>query len=143
MNKEFNKSEYNKMCAEFLGKDKKGDDVTWTFPEYLNGKLWVDEHFFDGTDEYCGRRQTSISELKFDSDWNWIMEVVEKINDRENGISVSIHPNSCLITNYGTRGKWNLNTSANLVRVIDAKNRKEAVIQAIWEFLMWFNEQTK
>ena len=73
--------EYNRKCAEFLGRDKKGDDVTWTFPSYLNGKLWVDEHFFNNDNEYCGRRQTEIYELKFHSDWNWIMQVVYKITN--------------------------------------------------------------
>ncbi len=126
--KEFNKEEYNKLCAELLG------GVLSEMEAPLNPQ-WFGLPF--------EKRGIPEGLLKFDSDWNWIMEVIEKINDRENGISVSIHPNSCLITNYGTRGKWNLNTSANLVRVIDAKNSKEAVVQAIWEFLNWYNQQEK
>jgi hypothetical protein len=73
----------NKLLADFLGHDKKGDDVTWTSPDYLNGNVWVDEHFFDGTEEYNGRRRTNVSELKFHKDWNWLMLVVNKISEND------------------------------------------------------------
>jgi hypothetical protein len=116
----FNKEEYNRMCAEFLG------GTLYKMEAPLNPQ-WFNLPF----------QKKGIPEglLKFDTDWNRIMEVVDKINDPENGIMVSIHPNSCMITDNGRRGKWSLNSISNIVRVIDAKDRKEAVIQAIWEFL--------
>lgn len=163
--KPFNKLEYNKLCAEFMGweyfpESKSGN--TWpdgchdgsytTFDiwvknptekyreilchsdyEYLDGKYNSDIEQEDLFDDYKYK-------LEYDTDWNWIMEVVDKINDPENGIMVSIHPNSCMITDNGRRGKWSLNSISNIVRVIDAKDRKEAVVQAIWEFLNWYNE---
>ena len=115
----FNKEEYNRMCAEFLG-----------LTQY---KGMLNCHYWQGADYIV--KGTPTERLKYDTDWNWIMEVVDKINDPENGIMVSIHPNSCMITDNGRRGKWSLNSISNIVRVIDAKDRKEAVIQAIWEFL--------
>ena len=119
--KEFNKEEYNKMCAEFMG------------IKYANERRF---------DKETGWVYSVTSLDMFHTDWNWIMEVVEKINNPTNGIMVSIHSNSCLITDCGTRGKLNLNRSANIVRVIDASSRKDAVVQAIWEFLNWYKTQT-
>lgn len=163
MNKEFNKEEYNKMCAEFLGWELclAKTSLNWQDGTFMD---WDDEEEFwieNPTEEFkkfrilCHPEEVGLgydiklfksyhykSGLKFDSDWNWIMEVVEKINNPTNGIMVSIHSNSCLITDYGTRGKWNLNRSANIVRVVDVSSRKDAVVQAIWEFLNWYKTQT-
>jgi hypothetical protein len=58
--KEFNLEEYNKMCAEFLG---------GTYDSNLK-RYWFRLPIV---------LFPTIEELKFDSDWNWIMEVVEKI----------------------------------------------------------------
>ena len=61
--------EYNKRCAEFLGDE--------------------------GMQEICsdnGHHYPSIDEMKFDSDWNWIMEVVEAIEKK--GYDVFINEES-------------------------------------------------
>ena len=121
MKKEFNKEEYNKLCAEFCG--------------YI---------VVPAGDKPIGSiKRPLISEafIHYDEDWNWIMEIVDTIPQKVQGINVSIHPNSCLITDTGVRGKYSLNASKNIVMITDAQNRKEAVIQAIWEFLNWYNEQ--
>lgn len=115
--------EYNRRCAELLGKDKKGDDVTWTFPSYLNGRLWVDEHFFNNDDDYCGRRQTEIHELKFHTDWNWIMEVVEKIESLAKEEKVK---------NWSRQNK-------NIFDFKLTESKKEVAIEAINQFLTWYN----
>lgn len=119
--KEFNKEEYNKMCAEFMGLN--------VIPSGMSS-IGVIIH-------------PDIPEafLKYDSDWNSLMEVVEAIPQKVQGINISIHPNSCLITETGVRGQYSLNASKNIVKVLDANNRKEAVVQAIWQFLLWYNEQ--
>lgn len=57
--KEYNKEEYNKMCAEFLGFEISENEECFKLP---NKNGWV---------------KLSI----FHSDWNWIMEVVEKIQE--------------------------------------------------------------
>jgi len=137
MKKEFNKSEYNKMCAEFLGWELK------SYPSYMDTpfsgqRLWFSPTSSDGKTRTFSAR---VGEEYFDTDWNWIMELVEAVPQKVQGINVSIHPNSCLITDTGVRGKYSLNASKNIVMIIDAQNRKEAVIQAIWEFLNWYNEQ--
>jgi hypothetical protein len=98
--KGFNKEEYNKMCAEFL--NLKLDTETWTEPSYE----------FRDIDWF-------LKELVFHLDWNWIMEVVEKIYSVINPSDSRKHD---LIQRVGR---------------VD----KEAVVQALWEFLNWYNEQ--
>lgn len=115
----------NKLLADFLGHDKKGNDVTWTSPPYLNGKIWVDEHFFDGSEEYNGRRQTEISELKFHKDWNWLMKVVEKIFSEE-----CIKP----LAGNGMYYLLELNIEEAL-----KKAKIQAVYNACLEFIKWYN----
>lgn len=132
--KQFDIKEFNKMCAAFLGYvNLTPDDPDFDFYEHPTEPVKLGEHI---------RKTLEPMSMLFHTDWNWIMTVVEKINNPTNGIMVSIHSNSCLITDYGTRGKWNLNRSANIVRVVDASSRKEAVVQAIWEFLNWYKTQT-
>lgn len=111
----FNNEEYNRMCAEFMG-----------FKVIPCGTIPIGKI-----------KHPEISEafLKYDTDWNWIMEVVDKINDPKNGIMMSLHPNSCMITDNGRRGHLSLNSISTMVRVIDTKDRKEAAVLAIWEYL--------
>jgi hypothetical protein len=132
MTKQFNKEEYNKLCAEFLGGVEYIPKPWYYFPRYQ-------QHWFFPNRLKPNRFNSKM--LKFDTNWNWIMEVVEYIPQKVQGINVSIHPNSCLITDTGVRGQLSLDASENIVRVLDAENSKEAVVQAIWEFLNWYNKQ--
>jgi len=121
--KQFDIKEYNKMCAEFMG--------LTVIPAGTK------------TMEQIHLPEVSEAFLNYDVDWNSIMDVVEKINNPTSGIMVSIHPNACLITDVGVRGEVSLNAMKNIVRVVDASSRKDAVVQAIWEFLNWYQEQSK
>jgi hypothetical protein len=95
---------YNRLCAEFLGWKNLNDD---SFPEYID-KLG---NFYP------------LKELTFDSDWNWIMEVVDAIEKL--GHTVDIWNNVCVIP--------------HLKKSI-GESKKEAVVQAINQFLIWYNE---
>lgn len=64
------------------------------------------------------------SELHFHSDWNWIMEVVEAI-EKKSWVNIK----GCAV---------DISTIANL----NAPTKKEAVVQAINQFLIWY-EQNK
>lgn len=125
----YNEQEYNRLCAEFLGSELKNDGQFdyWTYdhlgfdPMKIRGSSWVSGNF------------------EFHSDWNWIMEVVEKIrvtyfqglpfqfkiND-ETGYVYIVH---------------HLMDNAYFIQVLIKDKLKEAVVQAIWEFLQWYNEQ--
>ena len=122
--KDFNKEDYNKLCAEFLGTEE---------TEYL-----VEEQM-----DLRGNK-----ELLFHSDWDWIMQVIEKIENinekekhyqwegidgttRNNFINyeVNIERNEC--------GIWlNLELDpAQEYGYAKANTKKEAAVQAIWQFL--------
>jgi hypothetical protein len=126
MERKFKKEEYNKLCAEFLGYvNTTPTDKDFNIHEHPITKKMIETNF----------------DKRFLQDWNWIMEVVEYIPQKVQGINISIHPNSCLITDTGVRGQYSLNASKNIVKFLDAPTRKEAVVQALWEFLNWYNEQ--
>lgn len=65
-------TEFNKECALFVGatgeqlysKNEDQDGLLWNFPRDMKLGLY---------------RNYSTFGLKFDSDWNWLMEVVAKI----------------------------------------------------------------
>ena len=121
--KTYNKEEYNKLCAEFLG--DKGMQVICK----SNG------HYYPSTNE-----------MKFDSDWNWIMEVVEKIesiyDDFHGYFGVHMSSNGCVI--QGTKLRTNPeNPHYAYFNESIMSSKKEAAVQVIWEFLNWYNNKSK
>jgi competence transcription factor ComK len=125
--KPFNKEEYNRICAEFMG--------------LVEAKPYKTAY----TTNNATKLPTSFSELvhsemegeswyvypKFDTDWNWIMEVVDKIQYYKTLIISNNHCEIHFMPNDGIR----IN--------VGCRTTKEAVIQAIWEFLKWYKEQQK
>ena len=103
--KPYNEKEYNRLCAEFLGWEQGEDGRYWKETPTESSNWYVDEMYFH-------------------SDWNWIMEVVEKINDTpiKDGCSETIEAKYLIFQRLG-------------------KTYKSAVVQAIWQFLNWYNEQ--
>jgi len=102
--------EYNKRCAEFLG---------WKYSEEKD--RWNEDML----------RQYSFVEsidLKFHSDWNWIMEVVEAINKTQN-------PKQGGDTTHSTLKRE--------VQALLGKSAKEAVVEAINQFLIWYNNEQR
>jgi hypothetical protein len=107
--KPYNKQEYNRLCAEFLGWEQGEDGRYWKKTPTESSNWYVDEMYFH-------------------SDWNWIMEVWEKIK---------------LIPNFED---WyddlKLGSMRNMIcGTFSIVDPKEAVVQSIWEFLNWYNEQ--
>lgn len=99
------KVEYNKRCSKFLG-DK-------------------------GMDKMCednGHHYPSLDEMKFHSDWNWIMVVVRTIVKKTRFKTID----ECSEEEwYATIG----------VTRLPITSKKEAAVQAIDNFLIWYNEQ--
>jgi hypothetical protein len=131
MKKEFNKEEYNKLCAEFLGGIEYIPKPWYYFPRYQR-------HWFFPNRLEPNRFNSKM--LKFDTDWNWIMEVKTKIctlnsidefntcyDSVSNGFFCVISPSH--------------NNTFNLFQTPILLTEKEAVVQAIWIFLNWYNEQ--
>jgi hypothetical protein len=80
MIKKFNKEEYGKMCAEFLGwkEDFAHELDRYGYVQTIDG---YKTPFLNIAGHESNRSMLihSIAQLKFDSDWNWIMEVCTKL----------------------------------------------------------------
>ena len=114
--------EDNKIIAEFL--DWEFDDLSETF-ETPFLKL-VDPHAF-GDEQFSCKLQDF--ELEFHSDWNWLMQVVEKIESL--GFETSLTNQNFFIRIAGG------NTQSGIMY----KNKIEAVYNACVEFIKWYNKQ--
>jgi hypothetical protein len=116
--KEFNSEEYGKMCAEFLGYEISENKECFKTP---NKNGWVNLNIFY-------------------TDWNWIMEVVEKIESLEKIKG----ENETTIYRFDICNKIVKIDSCNDETVwTKQKTKKDAVVQAIWEFLNWYKENKK
>lgn len=115
--------EYNKRCAEFLTIKEELKNELSAYPKqqysplcsYANAAYQMEHDDFPLLTvwDYC----------KFHSDWNWIMEVVKAIK-----IKIG-NPTTVTIACF--------NGDINKA-LMSAK--QEAVIQAINQFLIWYNE---
>lgn len=112
--------EYNKRCAEFLG--IKLED---TYP--VNWKEF--KHLFNSFED----------SLKFHSDWNWIMEVIDNIE------KLGFNFDSYNPTGIGKDGfyEFNIFEIKNIEIAGRGNTSKEAYIDAINRFLIWYNENNK
>ena len=123
--KPFNKEEYNRMCAEFLN---------IKYSELHKGELTTERLESEWMCTYCNLQYTDSHDdfpllepmdyLKFHTDWNWIMEVVTKVKPQ------------LWTSKERTLMDCNRNLRYGLIQV-----DKEAVVQAIWEFLQWYKQQ--
>jgi len=116
--KEFNIREFNRLCAELLGFKCLANDQ-YELPEMMTFSAKI-----------C------LEDMQYHSDWNWIMSVVEKIvsldilsyYEREyDSISETY---KCKF--YHKKGNFNI--------VAESKSEKDAVIDAVWQFLNWYNQ---
>ena len=108
-------TENNKLIAEFMGYIDNGCSE--------EGFLICPKTNYD----------VDINDLKYHSDWNWLMEVVEKIESE--GFSIEMNRQEegdyqCLITK-GNDIKFQTFSSMKI----------EAVYNACVEFIKWYNEQ--
>lgn len=118
--------DYNRRCAEFLGMN--------------NDALLLAKQI---------EKNTGICHLKFHSDWNWIHEIIdaiEKLKTETSTFDFYIQPKSVLIKeerNYSFEKRDGGRTSQPLKFNdsvwITGKTKKEAVVQAINQFLIWYN----
>jgi hypothetical protein len=111
--------EYNKKCAEFLEMEFEIHSNTWRYKDWIT------------------------TQLLFHSDWNWIMEVVEAIEELENDDFYMewFWLNGTNLALYQRHKQNGSNLWQYLARFSDVKTKKEAVVQAINQFLIWRNEQ--
>ena len=129
-----NIAENNKLIAEFMGAkpNKGGEYELYGIIEGIEDGEH-EQHFFFG------------SEMKFSTDWNWLMEVVKNIektkirethgqfneNEYEAIISISIENTFCQILSNGA--------FINEIISINGESKIEAVYSACVEFIKWYN----
>ena len=121
--------ENNKLIAEFMG----------VFDKILstgNMHSWSDAPFYYTTEDTREKVIKNISKYsKYNKDWNWLMEVVEKIESLEHWTeTLGGLQNICLI--------GSINSSCESFKAV-AETKIEAVYNACLEFIKWYNEQNK
>lgn len=72
------------------------------------------------------------TKLLYHTDWNWLMQVVQKIESLGNDILIT--------TNYIQIG---FDEGEQFIVVEEVNVKIEAVYQAVLEFVKWYNEQNK
>jgi hypothetical protein len=125
--------EYNKRCAEFLGYKvitERPYDGAITVQEGCNNPSFLHDRMPD---------ESWYVYPKFDSDWNWIMEVVEAIEKlyEGNAYCVQIKQDNCHIF-VNTQFSLAYNKFVNIFERDISK--KEAVVKAINQFLIWYEK---
>lgn len=108
--------ENNKLIAMFMG----GED---------KGRLMFHSNVIEfKTENKSIVKSFKYGDLLYSSDWNWLMEVVEKIEVL--GYSSTIIGNLCIIARPNFKS----------IRV-EQETKIEAVYNACLDFIKWYNEQ--
>ena len=106
-------TENNKIIAEFMGAT-------------LTKDLQIMYPIYEGDSSY-------VKDLKYHLDWNWLMEVVEKIESLlPNDSFVTIEHKSCWIPIYDDEQPFGIECRE--------ETKKQAVYNACIEFIKWHNE---
>ena len=110
----------NKIIAEFMGAT-------------LTKDLQIMYPVYEGDSSY-------VKDLKYHLDWNWLMEVVEKIESlptmKDNGnFFFEIHQDSVTV--------FNSTRMDIIIEVIGQGSRINNTYQAVIEFIQWYNKQNK
>ena len=118
--------DYNKRCALFLGAYFCNDDLN-TYPNgyWMTNDIEIDLPY-------------NLEDMEFHFDWNWIMEVIEAIQK----IIIKDGDEFCIEFYKGLPDKPK--TFVSITENIQSENNnpKEAVVEAINQFLIWY-EQNK
>ena len=108
--------ENNKLIAEFLG--------------YIDNGCSEDGFLIHPITNY----DVEISSLKYHEDWNWLIEVVEKIESLNYVFEIKI---------TWCRIKQIENGNVIVLRWEEDKTKIEAVYNTVVEFIKWYNNQNK
>jgi hypothetical protein len=107
-------TENNKLLAEFMG------------IKYVYDDKYIENIKEMRTNGVMFEQGYMLSELKYNTDWNWLMEVVEKIESL--GVVVEIKENVCYISPFPN----------NYIPELE-KTKIEATYNACLSFVKWYN----
>lgn len=113
-------TENNKLIAEFMGayvgNPVDGKEVMCGVPAYYSKKGYTNTHL--------------TNDLKYHTSWDWLMSVVEKIEQLYDADTIIlIQEDTCHF--YG--GKFEL--------FVDEYNKFDSVYKGCLEFIKWYNQQ--
>ena len=120
----------NKLLAEFLGWHSKKINITASRPKGEGIELYLKE-----VTEY--NREFIEDELKFHTDWNWLMQVVEKIEAI--GGSVCIGNGNCVMIVFYLTDVYG--ESYSKTREMIGETKIQATYNACVSFVKWYNTQ--
>ena len=144
-----NNIENNKLIASFMG---------WTpsktNPDYLILRPEDDKPAFEhplkmfnpGSNYYIDHPKTGCrpNSLMYDKSWDWLMPVIEKIENIDNGscvIFVEIINSSCCISHMINHNWPNDKAIISEYNLSNSKSKLEAVYNAIVDFITWYNNE--
>ena len=108
--------ENNKLIAEFLG-----------FQSTSLGWFDNEEHLINV------EKDNTFDDLKFHSDWNWLMKVVEKIENLGYGVTIGM-ADYCIIQN-----DWKEDLKE--IHSLTKNGKLLCTYNACIEFIKWYNKQ--
>ena len=125
--------ENNKIIAEFMG---------FTFEKnlgYYDNDMLLSQIIYDQQNGNC------FNELLFDKSWDWLIGVVEKIENikiKDYSISTDITDDKTFINvwHYGDGGKWSILIS-NLNEEYKDFNKMQRTYKAVVKFINFYNKQ--
>jgi len=133
----------NKLIAEFMG-----GKIMWKTGKHINISgyylpyLGKNENTLTGEYEATINSYVSVSGLKYHNSWDWLMPVVEKIQNL--GVSTNIHYYAGTNVNEAT-----INSSVTFLGYkmeydnSEFKTKMEATYTSVVKFIRWYNKQKK
>ena len=122
--------ENNKIIAEFMGYVKNCSDKDFTFYTHPDGKGIIIRSHHD-CDRFISHKLMEARGFIFHRSWDWLLEVVEKIESLGYRIEIVKHICRIYLSNKET-----IIISENTPKI-------EAVNIACVEFIKWYNNQNK
>ena len=110
-----NTTENNKIIAEFMG--------------YIDNGCSEEGFLINPITNF----DEEINDLKYHLDWNWLMEVVEKIENLGYNFQIT-SKDATVLQNHGA-------IYQTLIYRIDGTNKIQATYKACLAFIKWYNEQ--
>ena len=119
--------QYNKMCAEFIGGKQSKDTLPLIRERLRENDFWLPKF---------GIKR--LVDMKFHSDWNWIHDVIEAIEKLKFNIIIT---RASITIETSVACKYDINTIYKFhSRNGESETKLEAVVEAINQFLIWYNE---
>lgn len=119
MKNEVDTTENNKLIAEFMG----GLYNNQARLSLQSNEIWLPYH------GVCNYKNNNGKCLKYHSSWDWLMEVVEKIESLGHRVIIGFS---------GSKNYCEIGLNNFFIQIFE-ETKIEAVYQAVVEFIKWYN----